>query len=87
MDIPFLMLIVLVPIIICGWHFIDWLTPAMFVWMSEKYKSLHPEHLENALKNKDKSYMTDFVFPSIIDAGCLDTDILVKSKSIFASSE
>lgn len=25
MDIPFLMLIVLVPIIICGWHFIDWL--------------------------------------------------------------
>lgn len=34
MDIPFLMLIVLVPIIICGWHFIDWLTPAMFVWMS-----------------------------------------------------
>ena len=60
---------------------------AMFVWMSEKYKSLHPEHLENALKNKDKSYMTDFVFPSIIDAGCLDTDILVKSKSIFASSE
>lgn len=34
MDIPLLMLIVLVPIIICGWHFIDWLTPAMFVWMS-----------------------------------------------------
>lgn len=63
------------------------LRTAMFVWMSEKYKSLHPEYLENALKNREKSYMTDFVFPSVIDAGCLDTDVLDKGKSIFRNAD
>ena len=63
------------------------LRTAMFVWMSEKYKSLHPDYVENALKNREKSYMTDFVFPSIIDAGCLNTDILVKDKSIFRNAD
>ncbi len=59
------------------------LRTAMFVWMSEKYKMAHPDYFENALKNRKNFYMTDFVYPSIIDAGCLDTDVLVKEKSIF----
>ncbi len=31
---PVIVMIVMIPLIIFGWRFINWITPSMFIWMS-----------------------------------------------------
>ncbi|MDR0427975.1 MAG: phosphoethanolamine transferase [Dysgonamonadaceae bacterium] len=57
--------------------------PACFIWMSEIYKQNYPEKYRNLHQNKDKYYRTDFLFPSILEAAGIESDIIDPDLSIF----
>lgn len=57
--------------------------PAMFVWMSEKYKNTNPVRFGKMLNNSKKHYRTDFLFPSILDAANIETAVADTTISIF----
>lgn len=57
--------------------------PACFVWMSDKYKTQHPEKFAKVRLNAKKHYRTDFLFPSILDAALIRTEAADTTISIF----
>lgn len=57
--------------------------PAMFIWMSDVYKKKNPEKLQNLLQNKYRSYTTQIIFHSILDAASITGDIIKQELSIF----
>ncbi|MCC8145775.1 MAG: phosphoethanolamine transferase, partial [Bacteroidales bacterium] len=57
--------------------------PACFVWMSDIYKMEYPDKYNAAKKNKEAFFRTDFLFPSILEAAGIESDVVNKSLSIF----
>jgi glucan phosphoethanolaminetransferase (alkaline phosphatase superfamily) len=57
--------------------------PAMFVWMSEIYKSRNPEKYRNLIKNRNNAYTSEVLFHSILDAASIEGAVIDKKKSIF----
>ena len=57
--------------------------PAVFVWMSEKYKLKNHEKFEFLKQNASKRYRSDFLFHSILDAANIQSKNFVKARSIF----
>jgi glucan phosphoethanolaminetransferase (alkaline phosphatase superfamily) len=57
--------------------------PAVFVYMSERYKIKNPEKFEILKQNAHKRYRSDFLFNSILDAANIKSVNFVKDRSIF----
>jgi len=57
--------------------------PAVFVWMSDTYKTRNPEKMEILMQNANKRYRSDFLFNSILDAANIQSKNFVKERSIF----
>lgn len=57
--------------------------PASIVWMSEKYKNNFPEKVTSLEENQKKYYRTDFLYPSILSAGDIHSEIIDRSLDIF----
>ena len=58
--------------------------PAVFVWMSAKYKIKNREKFEGLIQNSQKRYRSDFLFHSILDAANIQSKNFVKERSIFS---
>lgn len=57
--------------------------PAAFVWYSDKYAQSFPELIENLKANSNKSYRSDYLFHSIIDAADITAEYIEPQLSIF----
>lgn len=60
---------------------------ACLVWMSPAYKERHPEAYEAARGNAQKRFRTDYLFPSILDAGGIGSEYVDGSISIFRTGD
>lgn len=56
---------------------------ASFVWMSETYKTKHPERYEYLLNNRHKRYSTSHLYHTAIYAGDIESDALDSTQTIF----
>jgi len=57
--------------------------PAMFVWMSQEYKTKNPQKYINLQRNKNYRYKNEILFHSIIDAADITGEIINPKLSIF----
>ena len=57
--------------------------PGCWVWMSDRYRSAHPDKWEALNANKLKHYNSAFLFHSILDAGDISTKYIDKKYDIF----
>lgn len=53
------------------------------VWLSPSYYSVFPETAKTIVENRNKPFITDNLFHSMIDIGKLKTELLASHKSIF----
>jgi len=58
--------------------------PACVIWFSSKFKEKYPEKVQAAIDNKNKHFRSDFLFHSILDAGCISTPYKVNALNIFS---
>lgn len=56
---------------------------AALIWMSPKYRMLHPEHYERARSNSERYYRTDYLFHSILDAAGIKSPYIDNGLSVF----
>ena len=56
--------------------------PACFVWYSDQYARMFPKKIEALIRNKEKRYRTDFLYPSILSAAGIETKE-AENKDIF----
>lgn len=56
---------------------------AALIWMSPKYRRLHPKHYEMARSNSERYYRTDYLFHSILDAAGIKSPYIDNSLSVF----
>jgi glucan phosphoethanolaminetransferase (alkaline phosphatase superfamily) len=57
--------------------------PACLVWMSAQYKKEYPSRYQFLQENKEKSYRTDFLFHTILEAAGIQSDVVNESFSLF----
>ncbi|MDR0367746.1 MAG: phosphoethanolamine transferase [Bacteroidales bacterium] len=58
-------------------------SPACWVWMSPQYKRDNLEKYNILHQNKQKRYRTDFLFPTILEAADIQSDVIDKRLSLF----
>lgn len=56
---------------------------ACWIWMSPQYKEANPEKYDVLQRNKEKSYRTDFLFHTILEAAGIQSDAVNRQFSLF----
>ena len=59
--------------------------PACFVWFSELYKKNYPQKIDALYENRNKRYLTDFLYHSILSCSNIQTNVIEKSLDIFSN--
>lgn len=56
---------------------------AAFVWMSDTYKTLHPDRYNALLNNRHNTYYSDYLYHTAIEAANIQTDVLDSTMTLF----